>query len=216
MEIKIKTYNSQSTLLSSILFFILGGVFFTKSNEVVNIISIGLGITLTLFAIIELVIYFYNLQYSINEKRKLLTGIPLLILGIVFIFFSNVVELFIRYIIGGWILLTGISRLTNALSYNIKNHKFISLFITSIILISIGIFTIIKKNFTVSLAGIIMMVYSGIEIIAYIIFNHTNNENESIIIKDNKEEVKVIEEKEKNKKKVKVKKAKQIKEKNKE
>ena len=208
MEIKIKSYNKQSTLIEAIILFIIGAVFYSKPDQIVKVVSIGLGITLTLFALVELIIYFYNLQYSINDKNKLATGIPVLITGIIFIFFANIVELFIRYIVGGGILLIGIIRLLSALSFKPKRKSFFSILITSLIIISLGIYTIVVKNFPIAFTGLIIMIYSGIEIIEYIIFNNIKAKEELDIIISEKNEIKSQEKPKESKKEITVKNAK--------
>ena len=46
MEIKVKSYSKQSSLISSILFFILGAIIFTKADELIKLISIEVGVLL--------------------------------------------------------------------------------------------------------------------------------------------------------------------------
>ena len=55
MEIKVKSYSQQSSLISSILFFILGAMFF-NAKDVANAIIFWVGIFLAVMAVIELVI----------------------------------------------------------------------------------------------------------------------------------------------------------------
>ena len=44
MEIKINSYSSQSSLISSLICFILGGIFYTIADVVLNFTSIAIGI----------------------------------------------------------------------------------------------------------------------------------------------------------------------------
>lgn len=195
MEIKVKSYSQQSSLVSSILFFILGACFL-NAEEIAEKIIFGIGIFLAVLAVIEFVIYFLQIKKD-PENRPKLTGliyaIITLILAIVFIFFYAVVEQFIRFIIGFWVLFSGIIRLINALSYNPKNKKFLPLLIVSLLLIAVGIYTIVKDNIILHSAGIIMMIYAVIEIIGFIIYTKDKAENvepgtETLIIpeKENK------------------------------
>lgn len=196
MEIKIKSYSSQSSLLSSILFFILGAILFTSAEKVLSTISIIIGIILATSGVISLVVYFLKAKKGLNySKGGLVYGIIALILAIIFIFFSILVEQFIRFIVGAWILFTGIIRLINALSINKKNNKFISLLLVSILLIIVGVYTILIGDIIFSTLGLIMMIYAAIEIAGYILSNKDTKDVEepgttTLIVPESNNEIK--------------------------
>lgn len=192
MEIKIKSYSSQSSLLSSILFFILGAILFTSADKVISTISIIIGIILATSSVISFVVYFVQPK-EFASKSLLVLGIITLLLSIIFIFFSNIVEQFIRFIVGAWILFTGIIRLINVLSMKRTNNRFISLLIVSILLIIVGVYTILIGDVILSTIGIIMMIYATIEIIGYILYSKDTIEPEdpgatTLIIPEENEE----------------------------
>lgn len=180
MEIKVKSYSSQSSLLSSILFFILGAILFTSADKVLTTISIIIGIILATSSVISLVLYFFQAKKGLGmiKKGNLIFGIITLVLAIIFIFFSGLVEQFIRFIVGAWILFTGIIRLINVLSMKKNNNKFISLLLVSILLIGVGVYTILIGDVILSGIGIIMMIYAGIEILGYILYSKDTTEAE--------------------------------------
>ena len=220
MEIKIKSYSSQSSLLSSILFFILGAILFTSADKLLNIISIIIGTIFATAGTISLVIYFIQSRKlnGVPKKGNLIFGIIAFILAIIFIFFSNIVEQAIRFVVGGWILLTGVMRLINVLSMTKKDTKFFQLLVVAALLIFIGIYTIVRELFGLDIIGIIMMIYATIEIIGFILYSKDKPEHEekegtttllvpeSSNIKEDKEEknnivIKDVKEKKKRKKK---------------
>lgn len=172
MEIKIKSYSSQSSLISSIIFFILGAILFTSADSVIKTVSIIIGIILAVSSLAELIIYILERKKEdrIPKKVRLVYSIISLILAIIFIFFSNIVEQFIRFIVGAWILFTGIIRFINVISMNTKSRKFIPLLIVSLLLMGVGIYTIVWGDVILSTIGIIMMIYAAIEIIGYIAY----------------------------------------------
>lgn len=204
MEIKVKPYSSQSSLLNSILFFVIGAILFTAADKVIQAVSIGIGIILAVIAVIEFTLFYLSTkkEYIDNKTGDLIFGIVLLILAIIFIFFSSIVEHFIRFIVGSWILFSGIMRLINALTMNNKNTKFIPLLIVSILLIAVGIYTIVIGNIIIQYIGIIMMIYAVIETIGYIFYTKDTKipeeEGTSTLIVPDEEDKKI--EKEKNKK----------------
>lgn len=205
MRIKINEYESQSSLISSIIFFILGGILFSQADKVIDVISIGAGILIAIVAIIILTIYSFNKE---SKRTSLASGIVLLIIAFIFICFHSIVEQFIRFIIGGWILFTGIIRLINALSINFKDRKFFPLLLVSFCLIGVGIYTIVKGNIILSSVGLIMMVYAAIEIVGFIFYSKNKEEtttSTSIIISEEPQEEIKKEEKQKKVKDVKIK-----------
>ena len=215
MEIKIKSYSSQSSLISSIIFFILGGIIFTFANEIASTIYFGIGILLSVIAVISLVMYGLSVKRDEVEVSSLITGIILFIVAGFFIFASGIIDQLIRFIIGFWVLFNGITRLINALSINHRSTKFIPLLVIAILLIALGIYTIMVGAAELKIVGIIMMIYSAVDIAGYVFYTKDNQEKEeegatSLIIPENNEEKKA--------KKKKVKEAKEAddKEKNKE
>ncbi len=182
MEIKVKSYSTQGSLISSIIYFIIGGILFAKADEVLATLSLIVGIIIAISGIVSFIIYYINRKKDIEYKnhKNLVYGIVLLIIATIFIFFSNIVAQFIRFIIGGWILFTGIIRLINSLSMNNKNNKFIPLLIVSLLLIAIGIYTIVKGDIILSSVGLIMMLYASIEILGYIFYSKDKQEVEEI------------------------------------
>lgn len=212
MEIKIKSYSSQSSLLSSILFFIIGAILFSSADKVISFISITFGIILAVSGIIEIIIYIIENKKEeiIPKKSRVLLSIFLIGLAIVFIFFSQVVEQFIRFIVGAWILFSGIMRFINAISMNKKSRKFLPLLIVSILLMCIGVYTILIGDIILSTIGIIMMIYSVMEIIGYIFYT-----KDTQIIEEPGTTTLIVPEEEITKEKKKSKKIKDVKEKKK-
>ena len=180
MEIKVKSYSKQSSLISSILFFILGAIIFTKADELIKIISIGIGVLLAVVGTISITYFYFKSKQQIYTKRNLIYGILSIVLAVIFIFFSDIVEHFIRFIVGAWILFSGIMRLINVLTMSNKNTKFFPLLIVAILLIGVGIYTIVIGDIILSTVGIIMMIYAALDIVGYIFYTKDNQEKEEV------------------------------------
>ena len=178
MEIKIKSYSSQSSLISSIIFFILGAILFTSPDKVINAVFQVIGIIIAIIAGISLLIFFFQIRKGNPSKENLIFGIVTALLAITFIFFNDIIEQFIRFLIGAWILFTGILRLISVLAMNKKTSKFIQLLIVSLLLIGVGIYTILYGGIFLQTIGIIMMIYAGIEIIGFILYSKDKVEPE--------------------------------------
>ena len=192
MELKIKSYSSQSALISSIIFFILGGIIFTFADQIASTIYLGIGIILAVIGVISLIMYGISVKKQEVELGNLVTGIILIIVACFFLFASGIIDQLIRFIIGFWVLFNGITRLINALSINKRSAKFLPLLIVSALLIGIGIYTIMVGAAELKIAGIILMIYSAVDIVGYVFYTKDNQEKEeegatSLIIPDKKE-----------------------------
>lgn len=209
MEIKITNYKNQSSLISSIIFFILGGILFTNPDIFVTTISKIVGAALLLIAIVFMITTFINRKTKPFPVITITSIIIIILLSIMFLFFSETVEKIIRIVVGFWILFSGITKLINALKITNKNKKFISLIIVSLLLIIIGIYTIVIGDVLLSSIGIILMIYSALDIIGYIFYSKDSEE----VVEINKETTLITdgsEVKEENKKRRKTKKIKDV------
>lgn len=181
MKIEVKSYSNIGSLISSIIFFILGAIMFTKPDVMVVVASRIFGGILILYGLYNCIKNYTLLKTDSNTSSlPMITGLISITFGILFFFLAGVIEAVIRYIIGGWILFSGVNRLV--MSFYVPNKKssnFISQLIISILLIVGGLYTILESNLAFQTIGIILMVYSALEIIGWI-FN-----KKSVITTDN-------------------------------
>lgn len=223
MEIKINDYSNHSSLISSIISLCIGGLLFTKAEEVLDIIAVGLGIIIAVIGLVNIILYARENSKGSENRTYLMIGILLVIVSVIFILCHDVVENVIRYIIGGYILFTGIIRLMTAIGLGFKDKRAISVTIVSIALILIGVYTIITENVILSTVGLIMIIYSIVEIIGFIFYKKNETKSTSVIIeeiiedKEPEQDIKAIKttKEEKIKRKGKIKEAKTSNEKNK-
>lgn len=180
MEIKINSYSSQSSLISSLICFIVGGIFFTNAETVLNFTSIAIGIVLGLVGIFTLVLFYINHKKGNTLKRNLFIGAAAIILAILFIVKQDITETLLGLTVGGWIMLVGVLRLISALRLEIKTKKFIINFLISLILIGLGIYTIASGRIILEAAGVLLMVSSGLEIIGYIVNSKLDSKNPTV------------------------------------
>ncbi len=180
MEIKVKSYSSQSSLISSIIYFIIGAILFSKAEEVVQFLSIAVGVILGVVSVVYFIIFFLSKRNPEKPTKisRLIFAVISLVFALVFILCSDAIEQFIRFIVGAWILFTGIIRLINVLSISPKNRKFLPLLIVSILLIATGIYSIVIGDVFLTTIGIIMMIYATLEIIGYIFYTKDKTEPE--------------------------------------
>ena len=186
MKIGVKSYSEVISLIYSIIFFILGAIIFTKPEVIILFISYVIGGIFTIIGLFKCINNYLDIKKdnSISSK-EMIAGILLIIIGLVFISLAGVIEALVRLVIGGWILFTGINRLINSLTIKIKNKKFIVRLVLSLLLIGVGLYTILESNLAFKTIGLVLMVYSFLEILGYI-FNKKDYLEETIIIEDKK------------------------------
>lgn len=194
MEIEFKSYTKLSSLISAIIFFILGAIMFTSPDVMVIVISRILGGTICIIGIFNCIKNYLEVKRdNSTPSTGMVTGILGIIIGLVFIFLAGVIEALIRFVIGGFILFIGINKFINVLYLKKNTSKFFVLFIISLILLIGGLYTILEANLAFQAIGIILMIYALLEIFSYIFCkresNVIKNKNEkvidAVIIRDN-------------------------------
>ena len=169
MKIEFNKTKSKNSLVSAIIFFIIGALLFTNPNMVIAIISYTIGAILVLLGLYKFIKNYYNTKQDSNTPATDLTaGIILIIAGILFLLLANTIGVALQYVCGAYILFSGINKLINTLQMNKNNKSFITSLIVSILIIGAGLYTILKSNLAFEIVGIIMMIYSVLEIIAYV------------------------------------------------
>ncbi len=188
--------------MSSITFFIIGLILFINPDSVVKFISYCLGGLLILIGLYKTVNYYiHNKNLGVVNQNELAFGITAIVLGIVFIFLASAIELLLRFIVGAWVIIAGLSRIVETFYTTDRSSKFYSLLIVGIILIGLGIYIILVSNLVLSTIGIFMMIYGVIDFVSYFVYRNMfkivdEELGENVVI-----EAEVVEDKKKGKKK---------------
>ncbi len=156
------------SIYTSILFFIVGIFLFANPNEMVKFITYIIGVIFVVFGSIKLYSY-YKSKESIGNIQLTL-GICSIVIGIIIMFCNDVIEFAIRLVMGGYILANGINKLIVALNSRTTNSKWIGLIVVAGLLIIGGLYMILKSNIILSTIGLIMIIFSSIDILSYILY----------------------------------------------
>lgn len=192
MKIKVKAYSSLMSLVSSIVFLILGAIMFTKPDVVVLFVSYVIGSLIIIVGVFKCIKNYLDVKKDNNtSSNDMILGIILAVIGLVFIFLAGVIEALVRLVIGGWILFSGINRLINALYLSKKTSKFWILLTISLLLIVGGLYTILETNLAFKAIGLVIMIYAFLEICGYI-FSKKDIVIEKEIIKDNNKTIDAV------------------------
>lgn len=191
MNIKENKYSSITSLLTSIALFVIGALLFNNPSEIIETISKIFGVILVVVGLFKIVIYVRRKNKGIPVTNlNLASGIAILIVGALFIFLAGAFETTLRFIIGIWILLSGINKLIAVIALGSQNKNFASMIIISIVLIILGGYIILVSNLIISMIGLLLMIYSAIEIASYIIYKVSNVKPEANE-KDDKKEIEI-------------------------
>ena len=162
--ITIKSYESRETLVTPIILLLVGVLLLLNPEVVSKFLSYIVG---AVFMILGVGKYIYDSKRKDTTTADTFYSILMVIVGLVFIVFSNTFEILVRVIIGIWVLLNG----TNIIASNVNTMKVhknsIVAFIIGFILILLGLYMIIVNNLVFSTIGLILIIYSILEIINY-------------------------------------------------
>lgn len=187
--------NSKVSLFSSLVFFVLGIVIFVNPDILVKTISYGLGGLLILIGVYRSVSYYiHDKNLGVVNRNEIAFGITAIVLGVVFIFLADAIELLIRFIVGGWLLIAGLNKILKTFYITDRNSKFYSLIVIGLILIGIGLYIILVSNLALSIIGLFMMIYGVIDFISYFVYKSGKEIIEEVV--DEIETKEVIKEKE--------------------
>ena len=193
MKIEFNSYTLTSSLISAIIFFILGAIMFTSPDVMVILVSRILGGTIAIIGLFNCIKNYLDVKKdNSTSSTGMIAGILGIIIGFVFIFLAGVIEALVRFIIGGFILFIGINKLVNSLYLKKNTSKFLVLFTISLLLIIGGLYTILEANLAFQAIGIILMIYATLEIFSYIFCKKnsslsTNNDEkiiDAVVIED--------------------------------
>ena len=155
---------------------IVGIVLVTNPDVLIGTISWVLGVILIVAGIIRSIYGLKNIEIS---ATSLYLSIIIVILGIFLISFPEIIKVTFKIIFGGWILFIGIQRLIFALIVKSVDKRGSNTYlINSLAVIVVGILVLI--NFY-DLIGVLLIIYSVIEIINYIYYVVRNYDYSSVI-----------------------------------
>ena len=155
------------SILESIIFIILGGILIWKAETAIKIISVVLGLIFIIMGAGKVIGHFaINKKFVEFYNYELIYGLMAIVFGFIIIYYSSTIETILRIIVGIWIIYSSFVKL--ALSLKIKqveSRAWIYSIILSIIMFGCGIFIILNEGTIIATVGIIMIIYSIIDIV---------------------------------------------------
>ena len=155
--------------IGSLLLLVLG-IFLTFNAEgVLSSIFIVLGILITLYGIFKFIRYYQiKNQFHMDDTRVMMSGVSSIIIGILTILLASFLTNAIQIITGIWLIFSGLSKLGNASFYKNNHPKlYITEIIVAVIFILLGIYSIFAENVVLVVLGVILILYSLIDLVNY-------------------------------------------------
>ena len=147
--------SSKFSLISPILFFVIGLIVFLYPDTLVKFVSYGSGALLIGLGIYKMLNYYIqDKRLGVVNRNEMAFGITAVVLGVIFIFLANAIELLLRFIVGGWLIIRGISKIFKTFFTTVRDSKFYALIVVGIILIAIGLYIVLVSNLALSIKSL--------------------------------------------------------------
>lgn len=159
------------SILTSIIFAVLGGILIWKPNETIKVISYILGSIFIIIGIAKTINYFLSKGKYELYNYNLVFGLMAVVLGIVTICCSDTIGAIFRIIIGIWIVYSSLVRFNLSLKLKSMDVKmWIYSLILAMLMFVCGLFIALNSGSVVMTIGIVMVIYSIIDIVEDVIF----------------------------------------------
>lgn len=161
----------KSSIIESIIFAILGAILVCNPQGTLKVVTSILGAIFIVIGIYKVINYFVKSGVNDFYNFELIYGLTSIVIGIVAIAYMNIIGSIFRIIIGVWIIYTSFIRINTALQIRkIGNTVWIYGLALAIIMFICGLYMLINSGTIIVTIGIIMIVYSVIDILENIVF----------------------------------------------
>ena len=194
-----------NSLLTSIVFLVIGVILFTDPDSMVKFISYIFGGLLIIVGVYRCANYYIqDKRMGVVNNNELAFGITAFILGLLFIVLASAIEFLIRIFFGVYLILIGINKVYQTFFTTDRSSKFYALIVVCIIFLIGGVYTIVESNITLSLIGLFMIIYGVVDFISYFVYQDKSGNNkikEAEVVKEITSEEEIVEEHKKENKK---------------
>lgn len=159
------------SIIESLIFAILGIILVLRPNEIVSIIAYIIGAIFIVVGIIKIANYVQAKGKNDLYNNELIYGIMAAVIGLVVIIYSSTISKIFGIIIGIWIIYSSVVRATSALKLKVlKTNIWLYSLLLAIVMFICGLYIILDSGVIVTTVGVIMIIYSILDIIENIIF----------------------------------------------
>ena len=168
---KVLKKTGVTSLVTSIIFAILGIILIANPEGTIKFIAIILGVIFGLVGLYKIVNYIENKGQYDFYNNDIAYGVIAIVLGIVTICYSTQIGAIFRIIIGLWIVYSAILRINLSIKLKtIDSNVWIYSLIIALIMAFCGIFIICNSGAVIVTLGIVVVIYSVLDAIESIMF----------------------------------------------
>ena len=168
---KVLKKTGVTSLVTSIIFAILALILIAKPDETIKFFGIVLGIMFVLVGLYKIINYVQNKGKYDFYNYDIAYGLIAIILGIVTICYSTQIGAIFRILIGLWIVYSAILRINLALKLKVVDSNiWIYSLVIAILMGICGIFVICNSGAVIVTLGVVVVIYSVLDIIESIMF----------------------------------------------
>lgn len=168
--------NGWTSIITSIVFAVLGIILINYPEIAVKMVAYVFGAIFSIIGIVKLINYFSTKGKYDFYNYDIAYGIIAILLGIIVMAYNTQIASIFRIIIGVWIVYSSIIRFN--LSYKLKTmdvNDWTGSLVISILILICGLWIILTSNALLKVTGVIVLVYSILDIIEGIIFMRNIN-----------------------------------------
>lgn len=168
---KILKKSGWMAIIESLIFAILGIILICNPDETVKVIAYVLGTIFIATGVIKIINYIQQKGTKDLFNYNLVYGILAVIIGIVTIIYSSTIGTILRIIIGVWIIYSSMVRASSAIKLKVlKTNIWIYSLILAVAMFLCGLYIILNSGAIIVTIGIIMIIYSIIDVAESLIF----------------------------------------------
>ena len=168
---KVLKKTGVTSLVTSIIFAILGIILIANPEGTIKFIAIILGVLFGLVGLYKIVNYIENKGKYDFYNNDIAYGVIAIVLGIVTICYSTQIGAIFRIIIGLLIVYSAILRINLSIKLKtIASNVWIYSLIIALIMAFCGIFIIYNSGAVIVTLGIVVVIYSVLDVIESIMF----------------------------------------------
>ena len=160
-----------TSVITSIVFALIGLVMICYPETTMQFISTILGIFFIVVGVIKVINYFVSKGNSTFFTNDIAWGLIAIVIGLVTMVYSSTIESIFRIMIGIWIIYSGFTRFS--LSFRLKgvNDKVWAIVLTLAVLMIIGgLYVTFYPGALILTLGVIILIYAIMDLIESFIF----------------------------------------------
>ncbi|MGN1298849.1 MAG: DUF308 domain-containing protein [Candidatus Scatovivens sp.] len=162
-------------IIISIILAIIGIVLIAKPENTLNAIAVTLGSIVIIYGLYKILKFFIKKE-SFEEEiygNGLVTGIMIIIFGLILFMYIGIIESLLRITIGIWMVYNGLIKIFESKVFkDLNSTLWLCLVISSIVSIVLGLYITFYSGALIKILGVLILIYSLIDIVQTIIYNN--------------------------------------------